>query len=113
VASGDWEVVVLDHEGRDVANVSDHEGVDGWPAWSPDGQRLVFASERAGSSDLWIVDADGSNLEQLTRDPDRDERQPWWSPDGTRIAYAQYVWFPDEPFYEAAVILEIAVDPAP
>ena len=113
LASGDWEVVILDHEGRDVASVSNHEGIDGWPAWSPDGRRLVFASERGGSSDLWLVDADGSNLERLTRDPDRDERQPWWSPDETRIAYAQYVWFPEEPFYEASEIHEIAVDPAP
>ena len=109
LASGDWEVMVLDRQGRDVANVSNLEGLDGWPAWSPDGARLVFASERGGSSDLWIVDADGTNPTQLTRDPARDERQPWWSPDGSRIAYAQYVWFPEEPFYEASEILEIEV----
>lgn len=106
---GDWEVMILDLEGNDVRNLSDQAGVDGWPAWSPDGTRLVFASERSGSADLWVVNADGSSLRQLTRDPDRDERQPWWSPDGTLIAYAQYVWFPREPFDEASEILEVEV----
>ena len=113
LASGDWEVVILDADGNDVLNLTAHVGVDGWPAWSPDGRRLVFASERSGSSDLWVVEADGSGLRQLTRDPDGDERQPWWSPDGRRIAYARYVWFPDEPFYEASEILEIDLGEAP
>ncbi|MGH7551273.1 MAG: Kelch repeat-containing protein [Gemmatimonadota bacterium] len=108
LADGNWEVVVIDLEGNNVANLSNHPGFDGWPAWSPDGARLVFASDRSGSSDLWMVDADGSNLQRLTDDP-ADDRQAWWSPDGNRIAFARYVWFPDEPFYEASEILEIQV----
>jgi len=111
LADGNWEVVVVDPDGNDVANLSNHPGFDGWPAWSPDGARLVFASERSGSSDLWVVDADGSNLRRLTQDP-ADDRQAWWSPDGSRIAFARYVWFPDEPFYEASEIMVLEVGPS-
>lgn len=74
----------------------------------PTATRLVFASDRSGSSDLWVVDADGSNLHRFTDGP-ADDRQAWWSPDGKRIVFARYVWLPDEPFYTASEILEIAV----
>ena len=108
-ADGNWEVVVLDAEGRTLANRSNHPGFDGWPFWSPDGNLIVFTSERAGSADLWVVNADGTNLRQLTSDPDADERQPWWSPDGRRIVYSRYIWFPDQPFYEASELFEVEV----
>src|SRR5262245_58828933 len=48
------------------------------------GDRLVFASNRTGNFDLYLIDIDGSNLRQITNTegPDFDPR---WSPDGTRI----------------------------
>jgi TolB protein len=49
------------------------------PAWSPDGGRIVFAAGDATSSDLYLVDADGSGLEQLTHDSEFEE-DPAWSP---------------------------------
>jgi len=36
------------------------------PAWSPDGSQLVFASTRSGTSEVWAVNADGTNLHQIT-----------------------------------------------
>ncbi|MFJ8579953.1 VWA domain-containing protein [Micromonospora sp. NPDC093277] len=57
------------------------------PALSPDGRRVAFSSDRAGSADLWTVGVDGTGLRRLTDHPAEDS-WPTWSPDGTRIAFA-------------------------
>jgi Tol biopolymer transport system component len=56
------------------------------PAWSPDSQRIAFASGRNGNSELYVINADAGGLRRLTRTK-ADEYGPAWSPDGTRIAF--------------------------
>ena len=50
--------------------------------WSPDGQKVAFD----GNGDLYVMNADGSGLRRLTRNPACD-RGPAWSPDGRKIAF--------------------------
>jgi dipeptidyl aminopeptidase/acylaminoacyl peptidase len=56
------------------------------PFWSPDGKQIVFFSNRAGTYDIWIMNADGSSQRPLTQGP-ADDRRPSWSPDGKWIVY--------------------------
>jgi dipeptidyl aminopeptidase/acylaminoacyl peptidase len=56
------------------------------PAWSPDGTRLVFASNRGGASNLWIMRADGGEALKLT-DLKGEVDEPAWSPDGRSVAF--------------------------
>jgi len=54
--------------------------------WSPDGKKIAFSLSRAGSADIFICDADGGNLNQLTTWPSI-ETSPTFSPDGKQIAF--------------------------
>lgn len=56
-------------------------------AFSPDRTRIAVSSNRAGSFDIWIMDADGRNLRQLTSDSTASESEPAWLPDGSAIVY--------------------------
>ena len=54
--------------------------------FSPDRSRIAFSSSRAGSFDLYVMDADGGNVTQLTSEPG-NESAPAWAPDGRRIVF--------------------------
>jgi serine/threonine protein kinase len=53
---------------------------------APDGSRVAFASGANGPADIWVQNVDGSDLRQLTNDPEADH-WPVWSPDGRWIVY--------------------------
>jgi Tol biopolymer transport system component len=59
---------------------------DGAPSWSPDGQRIVFSTERDGQSDIMVMEADGTGRRSLTTTPS-EEGAPSFSPDGRRIVF--------------------------
>lgn len=77
-----YEIYVLDLTAPDAQprNLTGYPFADDrHPQWLPDG-RIVFASNRAGSYDLYIMDADGGNLRRLTFYPDSHEDAPAWRP---------------------------------
>lgn len=56
------------------------------PAWSPDGKQLAWVSDRSGSPQIWVMDADGTHLVQLTTEG--QNVAPAWSNDGKTLAFA-------------------------
>ncbi|MEO5939062.1 MAG: hypothetical protein ABIQ43_08640 [Sphingomonas sp.] len=55
-------------------------------SWSPDGRRLAFVSRRDGNNEIYVMNADGSDLKRLTNAVSR-ESGPAWSPDGKHISF--------------------------
>jgi dipeptidyl aminopeptidase/acylaminoacyl peptidase len=80
----------MDRDGSNPRQVTSLTGT--WnatqAAWSPDGNRFVveISPRGAAATDLYVVNADGSSLTQITDYPG-SEMHPTWSPDGTRIAF--------------------------
>jgi len=60
---------------------------DGEPDYSPDGKRIAFASDRSGTPELWVCNADGSNAVKLTSFGGGSVWEPLWSRDGRSIAF--------------------------
>lgn len=55
------------------------------PRFSPDGRRIAFTSDRGGGDNIWVMNTDGSDKRQLTKEDFRLMNQPSWSPDGRFI----------------------------
>jgi TolB protein len=81
--SGDG-IWVMRTDGSKPHRISDHDDID--PTWSPDGKWIAFASSRSGERQLFIMESDGSNIQQLT-DLNNMGGRSTWSPDGKWIAF--------------------------
>lgn len=57
------------------------------PSFSPDGSQILYASDQSGPADIWLMQVDGANPQNLTPDSPTFDWYPCWSPDGTQIAY--------------------------
>jgi Tol biopolymer transport system component len=86
---GNSEIYVMNPDGSQQRRLTRHGASDTGPSWAPDARRLVFASNRSGVWALWKMDADGANLQQITRGP--ADYDPEWSPDGERVAFERLV----------------------
>ncbi len=83
------DVYLMRPDGTAVRRLTSLGGVDADAAWSPDGSRLVFNSDRGGAFDLYTMTPDGQDQRQLTHHEGRHgyASYPGWSPDGSEIVY--------------------------
>ncbi len=86
---GNLEIYVMDADGSKQHNLTQHPASDGVPSWSPDGSQIAFRSTQNGGKNkdlnIFVMDVDGSNVEQITRV--EFATNPQWSPDGKQILF--------------------------
>lgn len=85
---GNYEIYLIDVDGKNVKRLTESKGDDRFPNWSQDGKKIVFMSEskKSGSPEIYIMDADGKNPKQLTNNT-HNEWSPVYSPDGKKIVF--------------------------
>jgi TolB protein len=90
---GNWEIYSMNTDGSQMRRLTNDPRPDREPSWSPDGKHIAFIRLPANSidignlsGDIYIVNADGSNLRYLAHGGN-----PRWSPDGTMIAFHDQV----------------------
>lgn len=88
---GNREIYLMNPNGSDQVNITNHRADDVSGTWSPTGERILFASDRdrsPGSWDLYLMDAVGKNVQPVFG-KSKERRHPAWSPDGKKITYTR------------------------
>ncbi len=86
VSANNREIMVINSNGTGERQLTFEPSADVDPAWSPDGNRIAFTSDRDGNREVYVMNADGSAQVRLTSTTSGDYH-PAWSPDGRKIAF--------------------------
>lgn len=86
--TGNTDIYTMGPDGSTQINLTNNPAIDVFPAWSPDGSKITFSSDRAeaGNLDVYVMNADGSGVMRLTNAPGEDRGTSWTS-DGQTIVF--------------------------
>ena len=73
-------------DGANQVRLTESEGLDTHPVWSPNGKQIAFTSNRDGNYEIYVMSADGSGARNVTKNPERDDFATW-HPDGKRLLF--------------------------
>jgi TolB protein len=94
------EIFTVKPDGSDLTRLTRDPSYDHSAAWSPDGAKIAFVSDRDSNAyEIYTMNADGTDVTRLTLN-NLPDSQPAWSPDGTKIAFSAAGVYPDPPGYQ-------------
>ena len=117
-----FDLFIMNADGRNQRNLTDHPALDVNQSWSPDGRHLAFTSSRSGNWEVHIMDILSGSVKQLTNSAKREGHagSPDWSPNGKQIAYelalrgqGRHIYIMDADGKNAKPLTEMAQLPIP
>jgi Tol biopolymer transport system component len=109
--SGDSELFSVGLNGRPLKQLTSFGAMVQNPVYSPDGSRIAFISDTNGSLDVYVMDANGSNVQRVTATTAGDYHPTW--PDGSKLAYTSNdlgqgtrIWARNTATWSAEILLE-------
>lgn len=92
----------IQEPGKKARRITDDIFVEAYPAWSHDGTKLAYVSDRQGTMDLWMRDLKSGETKALVKSAN-GVSSPAWSPDGKHIAYVRS----DSPLASSLQVLDL------
>ena len=86
---GNPEIYIMNPDGSEQVNLTQHRASDSKPVWSPTGGQILFVSDRGGKEDIYLMNADGTNARKVFQKL-VGRAHPTWSPDGKQLAYHRF-----------------------
>lgn len=87
----DTEIYTIRPNGKGLKRLTDMEGINTSPSFSPNGNRIAFVSDRGGNPQIYVMNSDGSNQHRITYNHSYYNTSPVWSPNGKEIAFDSFV----------------------
>jgi len=94
--AGSQGIYTMNSDGSDLTQLTEYANLtvtQESPDWSPDGSKIVFGASddrsTGGKYDIFVMNADGSEVTNLTNNPNSNDVRPVWSPDGREIAFVR------------------------
>ena len=88
------DLYLVSSAGGEARRLTDGPAWDCQPRFSPDGKQIAFISDRSGSDNLWLINADGTGAKKVSDETDELLGSPAWSPDGNYILTRKYGPYP-------------------
>ena len=83
------DIYTLPITGGQATRITEGVAYDVQPRFSPDGKQIAFVSDRSGSDNVWVMDADGKNAKAITKGEKTQYVSPEWTPDGKFIVVSR------------------------
>ena len=109
------DLYTLPIAGGQATRITSGQAYDMQPAFSPDGKKLVFISDRNGSENVWVANADGTKPRAITSTERENYMSPVWAPDGEYVIAAKgpQLWIYHEAGGSGVQMTGVAGTPAP
>jgi len=89
ISAANDKIHVFDLERQTMTRLTNTPGNDGKPVWSPDGALMAYRNDRDGSTDLYIIPADGGTPARRLVGGDLDDHPECWTPDSARLLFTR------------------------